>query len=83
MVHMGSHDLGLLMLARVGCPPLHVCFGGQTNSEEGAMQCSLRRHTSLQATPSDKSPLDMATSSSAGADAVVNLVRRAEAGVAV
>ena len=47
------------------------------------MQCSLRRHTSLQATPSDKSPLDMATSSSAGADAVVNLVRRAEAGVAV
>ena len=33
MVHMGSHDLGLLMLARVGCPPLHVCLGGQTNSE--------------------------------------------------
>ena len=30
-----------------------------------------------------ESPLDMATSSSAGADAVLNLVRRAEAGVAV
>ena len=30
-----------------------------------------------------ESPLDMATSSSAGADVVLNLVRRAEAGVAV
>jgi len=30
-----------------------------------------------------ESPLDLATSSSAGADAVLNLVRRAEAGVAV